>query len=54
MEWLKERIAEPSTWRGLSLLLGLAGVNVAPELVWQIGQLVAAIWAGIEVARKEK
>lgn len=52
-DWIKDRAKEPSTWRGLSILLGLTGVGIAPELVMQIGAVVMSILGGIEVARKE-
>ena len=47
-------VKQPSTWRGLSILLGVFGVYVDPELVVQIGTTVGAVIGAIEVARNEK
>lgn len=54
MEILVTYLKMPSTWRGLSLLLGVAGVAVDPALVVEIGMAVGTIIGGIEVLRKEK
>lgn len=48
MKNLLNRAKEPSTWAGLSVLLGLFGVQVAPEIlqgVIQIGAGAAAVGA---------
>ncbi len=52
-QWFFDRLKEPSTWRGLSLLLAASGVTVAPELIYQIGAAVVAILGAVEIARKE-
>ncbi|MBF0284802.1 MAG: hypothetical protein HQL51_10135 [Magnetococcales bacterium] len=31
LEWLMERLREPSTWRGLVLLITGLGVQISPE-----------------------
>lgn len=54
MEWILERLKEPSTWKGLAGLLGAIGVAISPELIGQIGAAVIAIIGAIEVVRKEK
>lgn len=51
--WLMDRVREPSTWKGLALLAGVMGLNVAPELLLQIGTVVGAVIGAIEVGRKE-
>lgn len=54
MKTILDRLKEPSTYRGLSLLLGLIGVSVSPEQATSIGTGVAAILSIIEIVRKEK
>lgn len=52
MNAILERMKEPSSWAGFSLLLGLLGVPVGvPELVAQVGAGVCALAA---VLLKEK
>lgn len=53
MAWIIERLKEPSTWKGLSLLLGVAGVAVDPALVVEVGMAVGTIIGAIDVVRKE-
>ena len=53
MQYVFDRLKEPSTWRGLSLLLGAFGVGVAPEAVNQIGVAVGAAIAAVEIFRRE-
>lgn len=48
------RVREPSTWRGLSVLIGAMGVGIAPQAIIEIGTAVAATIAAIEIFRKEK
>ncbi len=46
MKKIAERFKEPSTWAGLSVLAGLFGVQVAPEVlqgIIQIGSGAAAV-----------
>lgn len=52
--WLIERLKEASTWKGISLLLGVAGVAVDPAMVVDIGMAVGTIIGAIDVMRKEK
>lgn len=53
-QWFIDRLKEPSTWRGLSILLAATGVGVAPQLVVEIGTGVMALIGIIETVRKEK
>jgi hypothetical protein len=53
-QWIIDRLKEPSTWRGLSIILAATGYGLAPELIVQIGATVAAVLGAIEVARTEK
>ena len=54
MDWILERLKEPSTWRGLATLLGSIGIAANPDLIIQIGVAVASAIAAIEIFRKEK
>jgi len=54
MKTLLSRLKEPSTIRGLCILLGLAGINLDPEAVNAITAGVIAVIGLIEVFRKEK
>jgi hypothetical protein len=47
------RLKEPSTFRGLAILSGLAGIAIDPNQVNAIGAAVAAVIGLIEVFRKE-
>lgn len=54
MNWIMERLQEPSTWRGLIGLLTGAGVVISPALSAQIIAAGLAIMGAINVIRKEK
>ena len=54
LSWLAKRLVEPSTWKGLTVLVGILGWNLNPELLTQIGVVVASVIGLIEVIRKEK
>ena len=53
MNYFLSRVKEPSTWRGLAVMLGALGVGVNPEAVNQIGAAVGAAIAAVEIFRKE-
>lgn len=53
-EWINDRAKEPSTWKGISLLLSVFGVGVAPELITQIGMATVTVIGIIETLKKEK
>lgn len=36
IKWVADRLKEPSTWRGLTMLLTAVGISVRPELMEQI------------------
>jgi hypothetical protein len=44
MQWIIERLNEPSTWRGLVALITAAGITLSPE---QAAAITAAGLAGI-------
>lgn len=48
MKWLKNRLKERSTWRGLSIMAGVLGVGVDPALIQEIGVGVGAAIAVTE------
>lgn len=54
MDYVLARIKEPSTWRGLIAVLGLVGVNIAPEIQAQIISTGVALYGIIQIFRKEK
>jgi hypothetical protein len=54
MNYFIDRLKEPSTWRGLALMLGALGVGVSPEMVNSIGSAVIAALGAIEVIRRER
>lgn len=43
LKWVSDRIKEPSTWHGLSILLVSVGVTVRPDLL----QAIITLGAGI-------
>jgi len=47
-----DRAKEPSTWRGIALLLGVLGVGFNPDAIMQIGIMVGAAVSAIEIGRK--
>lgn len=52
MNYVIERLKEPSTWRGIALVLSAFGVHVAPELLPTIGTAFAAGLGAIEMIRR--
>ena len=47
MNWIIDRLKEPSTYKGLATLLALAGVVVSPELQAAIALAGPAIAAAV-------
>lgn len=54
MKYFLDRAREPSSWRGLALMLGAFGVQLHPDAVPAIGAAVAATIAAVEIFRREK
>jgi len=52
MEYALARLKEASTWRGVALIVGGFGVQVAPDLIPAIGAAVTAAIGLIEVLRR--
>jgi hypothetical protein len=49
-----KRLREPSTWRGIAVLLTLAGLQIAPESVDAIGQGFIALMGILAMFTPEK
>lgn len=47
LSYLKARLSEPSTWRGLVVLISLAGVSLSPEQTTAIITVGAAVVGAI-------
>lgn len=54
LTWIKKRVKEASTWEGITLILGAAGIYLSPEVGLQIGIAVASIIGVIELIHDEK
>ncbi len=53
MKYILDRAKEPSTWRGLAVMLGAFGVYANPDAIQQIGTAVGADISAIEIFRRE-
>jgi len=53
MDWVKRRIVEPSTWKGIGWVLVAAGVLPVGAVEGLVGVGVALVGL-VEVIRKEK
>ncbi len=47
-----EKFKEALTWRGIFVLLGVFGCNIAPEIQTQIITAVGVIYSAINIFRK--
>jgi hypothetical protein len=54
MKAIFAHLKQPSTIRGLAIILGLLGINLEPEAVNAITGLTIAVIGAVEVFRKEK
>jgi len=54
MNKILSHLKQPSTFRGLAVLGGLAGLSLSPQHWESIGTAVAAIIALIEIFRNER
>lgn len=52
-DFIKNRIKEPSTWRGLTIVAGLVGWTISPEQATAIGTVAASVLATIELFKKD-
>ena len=54
MDWIVERLREPTTWGGIASLLTLVGVTVSPEFQDAIIAAGVAIGGALMVFMREK
>ena len=54
METVKRYLTQTSTYRGLALILSVAGITIAPGAVEAIGAAVVAIIGIVETFRDER
>jgi hypothetical protein len=53
-DYIKERLKEPSTWRGIILLLTAAGVPIAPAMSEAIICVGLALAGGVGVVTPDR
>ncbi len=53
-EYIKERLKEPSTWRGIILLLTAAGVPIAPAMGEAIICVGLALAGGVGIVTQDR
>lgn len=53
-KWIKDRVFEPSTWKGVAVATGAAGLFLSPDAWLAIGAAVASIWGAVDIIREEK
>jgi hypothetical protein len=53
-EYMRERLKEPSTWRGMVLICTAFGVPIAPQLAEAIITIGLALSGGIGVLTSDK
>ena len=54
LQYIVERMKEPSTWRGLIAIACLAGYQVSPEQAELIIEVGVGLYGAINIFRKEK
>ena len=54
ISWLKQRLAEPSTYRGIVGMVAALGITLNPELIKEVIALSVAVLSFIEFIKKEK
>lgn len=53
-EYIKDRLKEPSTWRGIILLCTALGVPIAPQMAEAIITIGLALSGGVGVITPDK
>ncbi len=53
LQWLKNRFKEPSTYKGLSVILSAIGISLSPDLWQAISALGASVIGLIQVIENE-
>ena len=54
LQWIKQRLNEPSTWMGFVTLAGVIGLTVSPELAEAVAALAASAIGLILVIKRER
>ena len=54
METILKRFSEPSSWAGLTGILGMVGVSLSEQLAGQITIVLAGIFGLVSIILKEK
>ncbi len=52
MWWLIERLHEASTYKGITILLGVFGIAIDPNSIQEIGIGCVSLYGAIETIRK--
>ena len=53
-KWIKDRLKEPSTYQGVTVLTSAIGLTLSPELWESIVTLAGAVIGLIQVIKKEQ
>ena len=54
MQWVIDRLKEPSTWQGIATFAAAVGIMLSPELWVQIGTAATAIIGLVQMIKKER
>lgn len=54
IDTILKKLSEPSTYKGLTIIIGLVGYQINPELLNQIIVVCTGIFGLIEIIRTEK
>ena len=52
LSWLLERLGEPSTWQGVTIVASAAGASMKPEVASQIAEVGASVFGLINIIKK--
>lgn len=52
IDWIIDRLREPSTWQGITVIATTAGISVEPQLASEIAKAGASIFGLIYVVKK--
>lgn len=52
IDWIIDRLREPSTWQGITVIATTAGISVEPQLASEIVKAGASIFGLIYVVKK--
>ena len=51
--WVADRIKEPSTWRGITLISTAAGIHISPEMIDMVLTVGGGIYSLILLVKKD-